>query len=180
MDEIITYITQEKLENSNSKPLDLLDAFNIYSLMKYKLDKEKEKCIFCGKGCLTANYYIETSPKYFIIVINRKNKVVFTYDKKFEFKDEEGKGIHYEYKKYELISVIMHEKDKWSCAVKNCEYEEITDFKTYKMTKFEEWIKFQDENVNNITFEKDENNKNEEIYDPYNAKILVYKGIKAN
>ena len=180
LDEIITYITQQKLEKSNSKSLDLLDAFNIYPLMEYKLDKEKEKCIFCGKGCLTATYSIETSPKYFIIVINRKNKQGFTYGKKLEFKEEEGKGIHYEYKKYELISVIMHEKDKWSCAVKNCEYEKITDFKTNKLTKFEEWIKFQDENVNNITFEKDENNKNEEIYDPYNAKILVYKGIKAN
>ena len=180
LDEIIDYVTERKLSVEKPKSLNLQDVFSLYSLLEHKLDKEKEKCMFCGNGGLSATYYIETSPKYFIIVINRKNKLGFTYDKKLEFKEEEGKGIHYEYKKYELISVIMHEKDKWSCAVKNCEYEEITDFKTNKLTKFEEWIKFQDENVNNITFEKDENNKNEEIYDPYNAKILVYKGIKAN
>ena len=180
LDEIVEYITQHKLYKTNPKSLDLQETFKIYSLREYKLDKEKEKCIFCGTGCLTATYYIETSPKYFIIVINRKNKLGFTYGKKFELKEEENKGIHYDYKNYELISVIIHENDKWSCVVKNSEFEEIRDFKTNKMIKFEEWIKFQDENVNNITFEKDKNNNNKEIYDPYNAKILVYKGIKAN
>ena len=180
LDEIIKYITEQKLSKASPKSLDLADTFNIYSLIEYKLDKEKEKCIFCGNGCLTATYYIETSPKYFIIVINRKNKLGFTYGNKFELKEEEGKGIHYEYKKYELISVIIHEKDKCSCVVKNADCEEIIDVKNQKKKQFEEWIKFQDENVNKITLEKDNNNNNKEIYDPYNAKILVYKGIKAN
>ena len=179
IDEIAEYAKNQKLYDAKPKSFNLQDIFNIYSLIQYKLDKEKEKCIFCKNGCLSVNYYIETSPKYFIIVINRKEKIGFTYGNKFELKEEEKKGIHYEYKQYELISVIMKDRDKCSCAVKNCEYEEITDFKTNKLTKFEEWIKFQDENVKNITFENDKNN-NKEIYDPYNAKILVYKGIKAN
>ena len=179
IDEIAEYAKNQKLYDAKPKSFNLQDMFNIYSLIQYKLDKEKEKCIFCKNGCLSVNYYIETSPKYFIIVINRKEKIGFTYGNKFELKEEEKKGIHYEYKQYELISVIMKDRDKCSCAVKNCEYIEITDPKEMKKITYEEWIKFQDENVKNITFENDKNN-NKEIYDPYNAKILVYKGIKAN
>ena len=179
IDEIAEYAKKQRLCDAKPKSFNLQDMFNIYSLIPYKLDKEKEKCIFCKNGCLSVNYYIETSPKYFIIVINRKEKIGFTYGNKFELKEEKKKGIHYEYKKYELISVIMKDRDKCSCAVKNCEYIEITDPKEKKKITYEEWIKFQDENVKNITFENDKNN-NKEIYDPYNAKILVYKGIKAN
>ena len=179
IDEIAEYAKNQKLYDAKPKSFNLQDMFNIYSLIQYKLDKEKEKCIFCKNGCLSVNYYIETSPKYFIIVINRKEKIGFTYGNKFELKEEKKKGIHYEYKQYELISVIMKDRDKCSCAVKNCEYIEMTGPKEKKKITYEEWIKFQDENVKNITFENDKNN-NKEIYDPYNAKILVYKGIKAN
>ena len=177
LDEIAESGAKQKLYNTKPNSLKLQDIFNIYSLIKYKLDQEKEKCIFCGHGCLSMNYYIETSPKYFIIVINRKEKIGLTYDTKFELKDEEGKGIHYQYKKYELISVIIQEKNKSYCVVKNCEYDEITDFVKNKKSKFEEWIKFQDEKVSNINFEKNKNNYPKEIFDSNNAEILVYKGI---
>ena len=66
----------------------------------------------------------------------------------------------------------MQDGDKWFCSVKNCEYE--------NEGKIEEWIKFQDENVNNITFEEKKYINIKEIYDLYNAKILIYKGIKDN
>jgi hypothetical protein len=65
----------KELYHTQPNPLKLQDIFNIYSLLQYKLEQEKEKCIFCGHGgCLSVNYYIETSPKYFIIVITRKEK----------------------------------------------------------------------------------------------------------
>ena len=127
LDEIIDYVTERKLSVEKPKSLNLQDVFSLYSLLEHKLDKEKEKCMFCGNGGLLATYYIETSPKYFIIVINRKNKLGFTYDKKLEFKEEEGKGIHYEYKKYELMSVIIQDGNKWSCFLKKCESEENTE-----------------------------------------------------
>ena len=177
LDEIAEYAKKQKFYDAKPKSFNLKDIFKIYSLIEYKLDKENEKCIFCGNGCLSATYYIETSPKYFIIVINRKEKIGFIYDKKFELKDEESKGIHYRYKNYELISVIIKDRDKCSCVVKNCEYEDIVNLKEKKKIKFEEWIRFQDEKVTILLIEKDKINNMKEIFDSNNAKILVYKGI---
>ena len=181
MDEIVEYSTKQKLYDSKPKSIKLQDIFNIYSLIEYKLDKEKEKCKFCGNGNLSATYYIETSPKYFIIVINRKNKLGFTYDKKFELNEKEEIGIHYEYKKYELMSVIIQDWNKWSCFLKKCESEENTELIKNRKSKIEEWIKYQDDKVSNISLEASKNNNNmKEIFDSKNAKILIYKGIKSN
>jgi hypothetical protein len=180
IDEIAEYAKNQKLYDAKPKSFNLQDIFNIYSLIQYKLDKEKEKCIFCKNGCLSVNYYIETSPKYFIIVINRKEKIGFTYGNKFELKEEEKKEFHYEYKQYELISVIIQDGNKWSCFLKKCESEENTEFIEKRKSKIEEWIKYQDDKISNISLEASKNNNNKEIYDPYNAKILIYKGIKSN
>ena len=170
LDEIYDYVTKQKLYDEKPKSLNLQDTLNIYPLIEYKLDKEKEKCIFCGNGCLSATYYIETSPKYFIIVLNRNKKIGFTYGEYFEL--QEGKGVQYEYQKYELISVTMQEGDKWSCIIKNSEYEDT------KKRLIIEWIKFQDEKLNEITYIK--GNISKEVIDSFNARILIYKGIKTN
>ena len=181
IDEIAEYAKNQKLYDAKPKSFNLQDIFNIYSLIQYKLDKEKEKCIFCKNGCLSANYYIETSPKYFTIVINRKEKIGFTYGNKFELKEVEKIGIHYEYKQYELMSVIIQDGNKWSCFLKNCESEENTEFIEKRKSKIEEWIKYQDDKISNISLEASKNNNNmKEIFDSKNAKILIYKGIKSN
>ena len=180
LDEIMHCATMQHLYVGKPKSLNLQDVFSLYSLLEYKLYKEKEKCIFCKNGCLSVNYYIETSPKYFIIVINRKEKIGFTYGNKFELK-EEKKGIHYEYKQYELMSVIIQDGNKWSCFLKNCESEENTEFIEKRKSKIEEWIKYQDDKISNISLEASKNNNNmKEIFDSKNAKILIYKGIKSN
>ena len=176
LDKIIDYVTMHHLYVGKPKSLNLQDVFSLYSLIQYKLDKEKEKCIFCKNGCLSANYYIETSPKYFIIVINRKEKIGFTYGNKFELKEEEKIGIHYEYKQYELMSVIIQDGNKWSCFLKNCESEENTEFIEKRKSKIEEWIKYQDDKISNISLEASKNNNNmKEIFDSKNAKILYIK-----
>ena len=158
IDEIAEYAKNQKLYDAKPKSFNLQDIFKIYSLIQYKLDKEKEKCIFCKNGCLSVNYYIETSPKYFIIVINRKEKIGFTYRNKFELKEEEIKGIHSEYKQYELMSVIIQDGNKWSCFLKKYESEENTELIKNRKSKIEEWNKYQDDKVTNISLEASKNN----------------------
>ena len=170
IEEIIDYATRQKLYDEKPNSLSLQDTLNIYPLMEYKLDKENEKCIFCKNGCLSATYSIETSPKYFIIVLNHSKKIGFTYGEYFELK--EGKGVQYEYQKYELISIVIQEGHKWSCVIKNSECED------QKKGTIIEWIKFQDEKLNKITYIKGHISK--QIIDSFNARILVYKGIKTN
>ena len=107
-------------------------------------------------------------PKYFIIVINRKENIEFSYKEDLELTQEEGNLT----KSYELISVIIEERDNWSCITKNC------DYINAEKNECEQWIKFQDENTTMINISKINKCKNKEIFDNLNARILLYKEKK--
>ena len=151
--------------SSSTKTLDLDSCFNIYYLLEHKLDNQTEKCIYCNNGGLSSHFSIEISPKYFIIVINRKENIEFSYKEDLELTQEEGNLT----KSYELISVIIEERDNWSCITKNC------DYINAEKNECEQWIKFQDENTTMINISKINKCKNKDIFDNLNARILLYK-----
>jgi hypothetical protein len=177
LDEIYQYATEQGLlkkennQQSTSQKIWNLDyCFSIYSAIEHKQDNQKEKCIFCGNGGLSSTFFIESFPKYLLIVINRKENIEFNYQENLVL----TKGEEYAQKNYQLISVIVEEKDSWTCITKNCDY---TDA---KKNELEQWIKFQDENVSQITELKSNICHNKEIFDSLNARILLYKEKTTN
>ena len=170
LDHIVQYILQSKKQIN----LDLYNCFKINSLIKYNNNNANDTCPLCKKmGGSNINYSLQTSPQYFIIVINKNKPISLSYKEELELPIDENSDLHY--RKYKLIGVIMREDNQFSCVMKNSEYE--NDGKI-----IENWIEFNDEKVNDIIFEQGKNNSEEEekIFRPIKAKVLIYRGMSAN
>jgi len=169
LDHIVQYILQSKKQIN----LDLYNCFKINSLIKYN-NNVNDTCPLCKKmGGSNINYSLQTSPQYFIIVINKNKPISLSYKEELELPIDENSDLHY--RKYKLIGVIMREDNQFSCVMKNSEYE--NDGKI-----IENWIEFNDEKVNDIIFGQGKNNSEEEekIFRPIKAKVLIYRGMSAN
>ena len=169
-------IFRSLVKNKENIQLDLATCFKSYFSFNHINDDAKEKCTLCNNNSrFSLNYSLETSPKYFIIVINRdrSSNINLFYSEKFELPLE--KDIQCSDKKYELIGVIrgLDSRNEYCCVIKNSEEE-----KNDKI--FEEWISFKDENISRIYFEQSNFEKEKEVLDTLNAKILIYKAIKDN
>jgi ubiquitin C-terminal hydrolase len=142
-------------------------------MIKYN-NNNNDTCPLCKQmGGSNINYSLQTSPQYFIIVINRNKPISLSYKEELELPIDENSDLHY--RKYKLIGIIVREDNQFSCVMKNSENK-----KDGKI--IENWIEFNDEKVNDIIFEQGKNNSEEErkIYHHSNAKVLIYKGMKIN
>ena len=71
-----------------------------------------------------------------------------------------------------MREVNQWNRNQFSCIMKNAENKK--DGK-----RIENWIEFLDEKVNDITIEEGKNNSEQliKIFHPFNAKVLIYKGM---
>ena len=119
---------------------------------------------------------MDTPPNYFVIVINKTNFIKLFYSEELELTlEKDSKNF---IKKYKLIGVVMKDlnsPNNYSYVAKNSVEEK--NGKT-----IENWISFKDENIRKIKFEKRQDNfeQEKEVFDPLNAKILIYKDITKN
>ena len=166
IDHLVNYMNYYKQQIN----LDLKTCFQINSMIKYN-NNTNDTCPLCKQtGGSYFNYSLQTSPQYFIIVINRKKQISLSYKEEFELPIDGNSDFYYT--KYKLIGVIIREKNQFSCVMKNGENKK--DGK-----KIENWIEFLDEKVNDITIEEGKNNSEQlkKIFHPFNAKVLIYKGM---
>ena len=172
LDKIDNFLTQYNLYNTNNpeKILKLDECFQVYSLQN-DIKNNQEKCEFCqAVGSLYSNYSFQTSPKYLFIIINRIKKIKLAFSQELKLQKDEGSDL--KYTKYKLAGVIIKEENNnYSCVLKQNEYE------NEKGTIIEEWKKFYDENAISIKFDKESSASINQIFDPLNAEILIYKGI---
>ena len=164
--------------NEGNVNIDLPSCFKIYFSYNNTNNDCKEKCNKCSKDSgFSLTYTLEQSPKYFIIVINRdKPNIKLLYSEELELPLDKQCLTN----KYKLISIIFKDcesQNNYYYVVKNSEEEDKKDRKI-----IEDWISFKDENINLSEFEKDKINfeRVEEVYNPLNVKILVYKDITGN
>ena len=168
LDNIVNYMNQHGKQIN----LDLRYLFIINSMIKY--NNANDTCPLCKQiGGSNINYSLQTSPQYFIIVINRNKPIGLSYKEEFELPIDGNSDIYYT--KYKLIGVIMKEENQFSCIMKNGDDEKIGK-------KIKNWIEFQDEKVNDFIIEEGMNNSEQEIkiFHPLNAKILIYKGMNSD
>ena len=154
--------------------LNLEEFFDIYSKNNYPINNNQECCPKCHQFCGFSSYYgLQTTPEYFIIVINRINAIYLYYQEFLDIPMDTEFNIHFN--RYKLFGVIMKENMSYSFVIKNCEED-------LKGKKIETWLKFQDENIINIKFEQNSNNfeQKHQIFDPINAEVLIYKKIGHN
>ena len=172
LDKIDNFLTQYNLYNTNNpeKILKLDECFQVYSLQN-DIKNNQEKCEFCqAVGSLYSNYSFQTSPKYLFIIINRIKKIKLAFSQELKLQKDEGSDL--KYTKYKLAGVIIKEENNnYSCVLKQNEYE------NERGTIIEEWKKFYDENAISIKFDKESSASINQIFDPLNAEILIYKGI---
>ena len=172
LDKIDNFLTQYNLYNTNNpeKILKLDECFQVYSLQN-DIKNNQEKCEFCqAVGSLYSNYSFQTSPKYLFIIINRIKKIKLAFSQELKLQKDEGADL--KYTKYKLAGVIIKEENNnYSCVLKQNEYE------NERGTIIEEWKKFYDENAISIKFDKESSASINQIFDPLNAEILIYKGI---
>ena len=172
LDKIDNFLTQYNLYNTNNpeKILKLDECFLVYSLQN-DIKNNQEKCEFCqAVGSLYSNYSFQTSPKYLFIIINRIKKIKLAFSQELKLQKDEGSDL--KYTKYKLAGVIIKEENNnYSCVLKQNEYE------NERGTIIEEWKKFYDENAISIKFDKESSASINQIFDPLNAEILIYKGI---
>ena len=175
LDDIDKFLTENKMYlNEKDKKLDLQTCLNIYSVINHITNKNNnETCVICSQNYgFKSTYFIDTSPPYFIIILNRNKAIYCSYKDEFELPKDNNST--YIYKKYKLMGVITKEGTNYSCLIKNSEYKN----KGGKI--FEHWRKFSDENIRDIKFEKIENvYEKQTIFHPYNARILLFKGINS-
>ena len=175
LDDIDKFLIENKMYlNEKEKKLDLQSCLNIYSINNHISNNSNEFCVVCNaNGGFRSTYCIDTSPPYFIIVLNRNQAIHFSYKDEFELpKDSEQE---YVFAKYKLMGIILKEGTKFSCLIKNSEY------KNKEGKIIEHWKKFSDDKVRDIKFKKNENahEKQTDIFNPYNTRILLYKGVSS-
>jgi len=107
---------------------------------------------------------------YLFIIINRIKKIKLAFSQELKLQKDEWSDL--KYTKYKLAGVIIKEENNnYSCVLKQNEYE------NERGTIIEEWKKFYDENAISIKFDKESSASINQIFDPLNAEILIYKGI---
>ena len=152
--------------------LDLINCFIDYQKISIDDNLNLPQCSYCN-NIHPSKYIIHNTPPYFIIVLNRKNRN----DIKIKYKnilditsyiDKDSK-----FKIYQLIGVIMEEGNKYYAIIRDTNKGKILD-------KNEVWIKFQEKNISTININNSmlDIKTYNEVYNPINSRILLYKGIK--
>ena len=145
----------EYKKKKEKQPIHIQNCFDYYSK---NTDNNETNCSFCNKKTKhISNYLVYKSPKYFIIIINRKDlkNIAFEEDLNLEtFVDENS-----QYKLYKLLGVIVFKK----VGEREKHY--------YSILKDKEnmWKKFDDDKITYINL-KDENYCKK-------ARMFIYRGI---
>ena len=141
----------------NNKIINLDNCFDYYSKI-YR--QNTEPCQWCGNYHYS-NYYIQNSPLYFLIVLNRKDQISLEYSDKLDITNyipgTENK------RNYQLIGVILEDQKNYECLIRE------------KNEESNNWTKFSNEHTNNIGVTQD---NYKEIFHPIKSRILLYKAIQ--
>ena len=156
-------------QNQNEQIIyNLNNCFANFSKINIEVESS-QKCPYCNAFHPT-NAFIYRTPAYFIIIINRKNKIT----QKVKYPNEliltnyiESDNI---FKSYKLIGIIKEKDNKYYSLIRNEKGTEIGKI---------EWKKFEDEKVTNLYLDQNIYDKNvyNEVFDDINSRILIYKGI---
>ena len=168
----IDLLFKKEIEN-RQLIFDLNNCFQNYSIVDN--NDLNQPCIYCH-NYHSSKHFINTTPPYFIIVLNRKNesKVRIIYQNDL---DVSNFAENPKYKKYKLIGVIMQEGNNYYSVIKKK--------KGDPHDNYEEWKKFQNDKVSDIIIDRtktlnEEIKKNScEVYNEVNSRILFYKGINS-
>ena len=162
-----------KNQNNNKELiLDLVNCFMDYQKIAIDDNPNLPQCNYCYK-IHPSKYIIHNTPPYFIIVLNRKNRnnIKIKYKKILDITSYIEKDS--KFKTYKLIGIIMEKDNNYYSIIENKDKENHGD-------KNEVWIKFQDDTPHTITINSLNPDKKiyNEVYNPINSRILLYKGIK--
>ena len=150
--------------------LDLVNCFMDYQKISIDDNPNLGRCAYCNM-ILSSKYIIHDTPPYFMIVLNRKNRnnIKIKYKNILDITSYIEKDS--KFKKYKLISVIMEEGNNFYTIIESPNKKNDDD---------EVWTKFQGETVSTITINcSDPDIKAfNEVYNPINSRLLLYKGIK--
>ena len=152
--------------------LDLTNCFIDYQKISIDDNPNIPQCSYCN-NIHPLKYIIHNTPPYFIIVLNRKNRddIRIKYKNILDITSYIDKDS--QFKIYQLIGVIMEEENKYYTIIRDTNKGNILD-------KIEVWIKFQENNKSIININESMLDKKSynEVYNPVNSRILLYKGIK--
>ena len=159
--------------NLSKNCFDLQSYLELSPTIQYynKNNKMNDICPYCKSNCDYYTYHsFQTSPLYLLIKINRNNPISLTY--KEDLALPVYQNSNFSKSNYKLIGVIMKENPDYTFVIKNSE-----DSTKGKIN--ENWIKFMNEKIKNIWFEKNDKiyEEQKEIFHPFNADILIYKSI---
>ncbi len=144
----------EYKKKKEKHPIHIQNCFDYYSK---NTDNNETNCIFCNKKTKhISNYLVYKSPKYFIIIINRKDlkNIAFEEDLNLEtFVDEAS-----QYKLYKLLGAIVFNK----FGEREKHYFSVLKDK-------EMWKKFDDDKISNINLKDEDYCKK--------ARMFIYRGI---
>ena len=167
------YILLYRNRNQNKDLiLDLTNCFIDYQKISIDDNPNIPQCSYCN-NIHPLKYIIHNTPPYFIIVLNRKNRddIRIKYKNILDITSYIDKDS--QFKIYQLIGVIMEEENKYYTIIRDTNKGNILD-------KIEVWIKFQENNKSIININESMLDKKSynEVYNPVNSRILLYKGIK--
>ena len=176
LDSMFSYMTKN-VNNKDNIRLDLQTCFKIYFSYENKDNTANEMCPLCKKNSgFTYIYSLDTPPNYFVIVINKTNFINLFYSEELDITlEKDSKSF---IKKYKLIGVLMKDLN----SLNNYSYVAQNSVEKKDGKTIENWISFKDENIRKIKFEKGQGNfeQEKEVFDPLNAKILIYKDVTKN
>ena len=146
LDQLYNYNGNNIVKNS----LNLQTCLELYPTIQYynKNNKENDICPYCKSNSDYYTYHsFQTSPLYLLIIINRNSPISLTY--KEDLVLPISQVSNFTYSNYKLLGVIMKEIPDYTFVIKNTE-------NLINEKVIEQWIKFQNEIIKNIEFEKNE------------------------
>ena len=152
-------ILQEKQKYINERLNLIIHIENCFEYLSNYNNLYNMVCQKCNNQQFNMNYFIHKSPKYFIIVLNRKKNIRFEFNVKLDLERYGEKNC--EYTLYELMAVLIKQNNNYG-----------NHYFTVIKKDENEWMKFDDNNV--IAINTREVLKNY----PLETKILIYKGSK--
>ena len=156
-------IEQKKKEYLNERINQPIHIENCFSYLSNYNNISNMNCANCNNKVtqFNINCYIHKSPKYFIIVLNRKQPIRCQFDVKLDLQHYGEESC--EYVLYELMAVLINQKNNSQ-----------NHYFTFIKKDENEWMRFNDNVVDKINIR--EVLKNYQL----ESRILIYKGVKNN
>ena len=157
--DLILQKTKEYLNEKINQPIHIANCFSYLSNYNNINDMNCANCKKVTK--FNINIFIHRSPKYFIIVLKRKQPIRCQFDAKLDFQNFGEESC--EYVLYELMAVLINQNNNFG-----------NHYFTIIKKDENNWMKFDDNNVDKID--------TKDVLKNYllDSRILIYKGVKNN